>query len=862
MMGLSASGIVFEWSGVRSGLWWGRGWLRCQPVALGALALLAVGLAVGGLAVSARLGSHAVQPAARARSGWDALPVSARVPVSAALGRDDLAYRVRGLSAVNPAQHLDLNFGSAAVTVRSGGARLSLHLVGLGRAGGLRALAPAAPLTSGNRVSYRRGVLSEWYVNGPLGLEQGFDLAQRPAGRGVLALAVAVGSSLRARPVGRDSIAFADPGGRTVLRYGGLVASDAHGRALPAWLSVSSGKVLIGVDDRGARYPLRVDPFIQQQTLTAASGTETGNGGFGFSVAVSSDGSTTLIGGPDDNNGGGKAAGAGAAWVFTRSGSTWIQQQKLTAASGTETGNGAFGASVALSSDGSTAVIGGPTDNNGGTGSGVGAVWVFTRSGATFTQQQRLTAASGTETGNGAFGFSVAVSSDGSTALIGGPGDDNSGSTQVGVGAAWVFTRAGATFSQQQKLTAASGTETGSGGFGLSVALSSDGSTAVIGGPGDGNGGGAEVGVGAAWVFTRSGPSFTQQQKLVAASGTETGNGAFGFSVAVSSDGSTALIGGPYDNNGGGKDPGPGAAWVFTRSGATFTQQQRLTATSGTENGQGGFGLSVALSSDGSTALIGGPNDNRATGVGVGAAWVFTRSGATFTQQQRLTAASGTETGYGAFGAGVAVSSDGSIALIGGPYDNNGGSKTPGVGAAWVFAAPTTAAPHTVTVTEGGTGSGVVTSSPAGISCPGSCAHSYPNSTIVSLSATPAAGSAFAGWSGACLGTGACTVTLSADRVVTATFVPLPAAIAKLKAKVDKRHHKARFTFNAGTAASGFQCTLVKRPKKHKKAPKVHFSGCTSPKTYKHLKHGKYTFEVRALSSSGAGPIAKRNFKV
>ena len=170
-----------------------------------------------------------------------------------------------------------------------------------------------------------------------------------------------------------------------------------------------------------------------------------------------------------------------------------------------------------------------------------------------------------------------------------------------------MFRRSGSTWTQQgEKLTG--GGESGKSDFGNGVALSSDGNTALIGGPLD-NG---EVGAG--WVFRRSGSSWTQQGEKLTGSG-ESGKGDFGDSVALSSDGNTALIGAPLDNS------EVGAAWVFRRSGSSWTQQGEKLTGSG-ERGKGFFGNGVPLSSDGSTALIGGPGDNN----GVGAAWVFVNS--------------------------------------------------------------------------------------------------------------------------------------------------------------------------------------------------------------------------------------------
>ena len=401
-----------------------------------------------------------------------------------------------------------------------------------------------------------------------------------------------------------------------------------------------------------------VTTWAQQGAKLTGSG-EAGAGEFGNSVALSAEGKDALLGGPDDNG------EVGAAWVFTRTGTEWKQQGEKLIAKGSEEieagespSNARFGYSVAVSSDGNTALIGG----RGGLG-GVGSAWVFTRSGSTWTQQGVRLTGSG-EIDGGGFGASVALSSDGNTALVGGPGDN------IGVGAAWVFTRSGTVWTQQgPKLTAKAGEELGTGEFGESVALSSDGNTALVGGPGEDLGFSHRYG--AAWVFTRSGSTWTQQgEKLHGPSG-EIEGGEFGASVALASEGNTALIGGPTDNK------GVGAAWAYTRSGSTWTQQgEKLTAKAGEEIGAGEFGASVALSSaTGNTALIGADADNSA----VGAAWVFTRSGSTWTQQGgKLTATSG-EIGEGEFGQSVALSSEGNTALMGGPGDNEH------VGAAWIL---------------------------------------------------------------------------------------------------------------------------------------------------------------------------------
>ncbi len=550
----------------------------CAVAAFVAVLALALGGALfEGVAGERTVPASQVRRLRFSREGLLSLPLAAQGLVSAAMGADSPAYRVSvsngGFAAASPQQGLTLSFHGSGVSISSGATRVGLSLQAVGYGTSLRALGSVAPRVRANRVVYARAGLSEWYVNGPLGLEQGFTIPRAPSGHpaGPLTLSMALSGDAHASlGSGGKSITLSRTDGPS-LRYSGLSATDAHGRVLHSWLEPHAGGMLLRVDTRGALYPLRIDPFVQQAKLTGSG--ESGEGLFGISVALSSDGNTALIGGYGDN------LDVGAAWVFTRSGSTWTQQgEKLT-------GEGLFGISVALSSDGNTALIG-----------SAGAAWVFTRSGSTWTQQgEKLT-------GSGEVGrASVALSSDGNTALIGGP-DENEG-----VGAAWVFTRSGSTWTQQGgKLT---GSEESCPWpslcyFGASVALSSDGNTALIGGPLDNSGWGA------AWVFTRSGSTWTQQGARLTGSG-EIGKGFFGESVALSSDGDTALIGGPYDNEG-------GAAWVYTRSGSTWTQEGAKRTGSG-EVGYSDFGASVVLSSDDATALIGGYGANSR----LGAAWVF-----------------------------------------------------------------------------------------------------------------------------------------------------------------------------------------------------------------------------------------------
>ena len=385
----------------------------------------------------------------------------------------------------------------------------------------------------------------------------------------------------------------------------------------------------------------------------------------GFQVALSADGNTAIVSGPSENG-----DHNGAAWVFTRSGWAWTQQAELV---GTPTGVPAEqGASVALSADGNTAIVGGPCDASSSAvqcNLGIGAAWVFTRNGGVWTQQAKLVG-TGVVGGASFQGYSVALSADGNTAIVSGPNDNSQ------VGAAWVFTRSGAAWTQQAKLVA--NDTVGQALFGTGAALSADGNTAIFGGFADNSF------TGAAWVFTRTGGVWAQQgPKLV-------GTGAVGFasqgnSVAVSADGNTAIEGGVGDN--GVSRVGVGAAWVFTRSGGVWAQQgPKLVGTSAVGTSQQGSG--VALSADGNIAIVGGDCDNPGANChtdvtpGVGAAWVFTRSLGAWSQQGPKLVGTGA-TGNASQGFSVALSADGGTAIVGGRSDNTN------IGAAWVFINPT-----------------------------------------------------------------------------------------------------------------------------------------------------------------------------
>jgi hypothetical protein len=388
--------------------------------------------------------------------------------------------------------------------------------------------------------------------------------------------------------------------------------------------------------------------YTEQGTKLVGSLTNGAVAQQGTSVGLSTDGNTAIIGGPFDSN------GVGGAWIFTRTNLTWTQQTKLTGLS--PAGNPNQGITAAISGDGQTAIVGGTQDAG-----NFGALWVFVISNHIWTQQAKIYALDASGIVN--FGCSMSISADGNIAMVGGSSDNN------GVGAAFPYIRQNGTWYQLgSKIIPSSAPQEYQG---WSVGVSGDGYTAIIGGIGDNNSSGA------AWIYTRdSNNNWNQQAKLTGAPF----GGTLGYAVGLSADGNTAIVGAP----------GEGVTYIFVRNNSTWTLQTKLAVANG--SGQTQQGSSVAISSDGNTAVVGGPQDNSFTG----AAWVFKRSNGVWTQQAKLVA--NDATGPAKQGYAVAVSGDGSTVFSGGPQDNFN------AGAAFAFAQNVTGTPVPAGVNPAGGG--------------------------------------------------------------------------------------------------------------------------------------------------------------
>ena len=549
---------------------------------------------------------------------------------------DDGSYVAR-----NPRQGWEIRFDGRGFTVRpdEGDWSWGLELVSFGVEDAQQAInGEAAVRAEHGRVSYGwRPELEEWFVNDTRGLEHGWTVKRKPQGAGEgLELELAVRGGLRPEVEGTDgsAVRFVDEAGAAVIRYAGLNAWDADGVELPSRLEVDlEDRVLVLIDDGGARYPITVDPIAQQAYLKASNTSP--SDWFGFSVAISDDtvvvgapyesGSGTGVDPPDDNG----LLLSGAAYVFERTAGVWSQQAYLKASnpgSGDE-----FGFSVAVSGD--TVVVGAMNEAGSGTGVdpmdndiayGSGAAYVFQRTTGTWAQQAYLKASNTGSFDN--FGFSVAVSGD--RVVVGAineagsgtgvdPPDDN---LAVHSGAAYVFERLAGSWSQEAYLKASNGGLDDR--FGYSVSVSGD--TVVVGAvfeagsgtgvdPPDDNGASDS---GAAYVFERTGGLWSQQAYLKA-SNTGTGD-QFGFSVAVSGD--TVVVGAILEaGSGTGVDPTDdnlavqsGAAYVFERTAGSWSQQNYIKASNTGAADQ--FGRTVAVSGD--TVVVGARGeDSSGTGV-------------------------------------------------------------------------------------------------------------------------------------------------------------------------------------------------------------------------------------------------------
>ncbi len=400
---------------------------------------------------------------------------------------------------------------------------------------------------------------------------------------------------------------------------------------------------------------------------------------FGASLALSTNGRYLAVGAPSYAA---SNSNSGSVYVFVRQGATW-QQQAMLEASVPQPGDG-FGASLALSGEGDTLVIGAPGD--GGAVPAGGAVYVFARTGDGWNLQQRVNA-SAPDLGD-RFGEWVALSSDGETLAVSAPnesGDANTingpdNNTLRGSGAAYVFTRAGGAWTQQAYVKASH--PDAFDNFGRALALSADGQTLAVGAPleasaAKGVGGDPQDNTlyasGAVYVFGRSRDGWSQQAYVKAS--TPQQSAWFGSAIALSADGRVMAVGSRYESSDatgidGNQDNTAayqsGAAYVFVRQGTQWGQTAYVKASN--TGARDLFGISVALSGDGNTLAVGAVGEDGDTdglqgeqdddnASSSGAVYLFQHTG-TGWRQQAYVKASNTRSG-GVFNLGSALALSG-----------------------------------------------------------------------------------------------------------------------------------------------------------------------------------------------------------
>ncbi len=611
------------------------------------------------------------------------VPTELQSSLSAALGQDAFSYHVQpvgdGFDAPNLRQKLDIHFNSEGVGVRSGASRWLMTVRGYGYGEAIRRVGAVVPVANRNRIDYRRGIFTEWYINGPVGLEQGFTINEPPnkvkVKGGFLTIALALSGDLHAAmDQNGEGLSLTAANGKPVLRYTGLKAFDVSGKALRTWLELNDGELLLRTDDAGARYPVVIDPWVQLAELTASDGVD----GDQLGIAVSISGNTVVAGAQSAAVNGND--GQGAAYVFVKPASGWgnvTQTAKLTASNGAA-GDG-FGGAVYIV--GNTIVVGSCPQS--GVCNGPGKVYVFLKpeSGWKTTSKFKaeLTASDGMA--NDGFSNELALSADGNTVAVGAAGATIDGN--VGQGAAYVFVKPASgwkTATETAKLYEAHGA---ADDFAGEVSVSGDGSTLFVGAPGATVG--SNAGQGVAYLFLRPAAGWKTTSKFAAKLSAK--NGAayddFGFcqagSACISSDGTTVLATALQENFSTGTFTGPGKAYVFVKPAGGWKTTSKFNAELTASDGQMGdaFGWSAAIT--GNTAVVGAVIGNG----GTGAAYVFNKPKAGWKTTSKFAAKLTPSDGDIGDAFAFSVSISGSTVAVG--SINHPAGSTNGPGAAYVF---------------------------------------------------------------------------------------------------------------------------------------------------------------------------------
>ncbi len=409
--------------------------------------------------------------------------------------------------------------------------------------------------------------------------------------------------------------------------------------------------------------------WTQSPTQTAIRPSDGGaDDYFGYSAKISKNGEYAIVGAnQEDYDAGNTRPNAGAAYIFVKSGGSWSQQAKLQASDALSADG--FGIDVAISEDGTYAIVGA---NYGGTGSGNdnhGSVYVFIRSGTTWTQQQEINAGDAQE--GAQFGQSIDINADGSYIAIGTPYWNSSN-----YGAVYVWTRSGTTWSQQQRIQQSS--PGANDQFGFTTRISDNGDYIMATAPYK-----YSTDRGMCFVWIRSGTTWTEQASFQS---TDIENeDRLGFGGDISGDGQYVIVGSSWEDGGSGNPiDRAGAAYIFLRTGTSWAQQAKLVASDAGQTDS--FGYRCSISTDGSFAVVGAGLEDGGAGDPKqfhGAAYVYTRDGTTWTQARKLDAG-GLLDVRDYLGETVDISGDGSVVIATARGDDDNGTDA---GASYFFEA-------------------------------------------------------------------------------------------------------------------------------------------------------------------------------
>lgn len=357
----------------------------------------------------------------------------------------------------------------------------------------------------------------------------------------------------------------------------------------------------------------------------------------------------------------------GIAYIFTSSSAGWIQESILNGS--LATGGDRFGYSVAINSSGSIAIVGAPYDEIGSTTS-TGIAYIFVSSSGGWAQQQTLYGSLATHRDDN-FGYSVAINSTGNIIVVGAPYDET-GSYQANNGLAYVFVNTTGVWTQQKILSGSLASDGDS--FGTSVAINSIGDKIVVGAERDGKiAGGAYPGL--AYVFTSSSSGWAEE-KILSGSFANESQDAFGCSVNINSAGDKIVVGAYYDEKQ--TSPDTGLVYIFVSSSNGWTEQKVLSGSLVAGAQDEYFGYSVSINSVGDKIVVGAMFDETGSNYNQGLAYIFVSSSTDWIQQNIISGSLATDTNdY--FGCCVSINSVGDKIVIGASSDEKQGLNNTGL---------------------------------------------------------------------------------------------------------------------------------------------------------------------------------------